>query len=125
MSWQIDARTGDYIMTNGAPLDDPSLIYPSYYRLKTERSHWLYAPDDQYGSDFYVQKKRFTANDVNPYSNIAEQALQPIIDDGRALDVSVNFLSPLGRNDIELSTTIVDAQGQPQILSLPMVGGNV
>jgi phage gp46-like protein len=85
----------------------------------------MYAPDDQYGSDFYTQKKRFTSNDVNPYANMADQALQPMVDDGRASSVSTTFLAPVGRNDVELAATIVDAQGEPQTLNLPMVGGNV
>lgn len=125
MSWQIDPKTGDYLMTNGAPIDDPSLIYPAYYRLKSDRTQWLYAPDDNWGSDFYTKKKRFTANDVNAFTDIADKALQPMIDDGRAKSTDTVFLQPVGRNDIELSTTIVDAKGVPQELNLPMVGGNV
>lgn len=122
MSWRIDPKTGDYLMVNGAPVDDPSLIYPAYYRLKTKRTKWLYAPDTSYGSDLYTIKKRFNPNDVNPVSNIAEVALQPMVEDGRASDVSVGYLAPAGLNDIQLSAIITDAQGQPQTLNLPSVG---
>lgn len=124
MSWKIDPKTGDYLMTNGAPVDDPSLIYPAYYRLKTERTKWLYAPDNLYGSDFYTVKKRFSVNDVNPLNNLAKRALQPMLTDKRAKNVSATFLTPAGRNDVELSVTIVDSQGKPQTLNLPPVGGN-
>ena len=122
MSWRIDPKTGDYLQVNGAPVDDPSLIYPAFYRLKIKRTQWLYAPDTKYGSYLYTIKKRFNPNDVNPVANIARVALQPIIDDGRASDASVTYLSPLGLNDIQLSAVITDAQGQPQTLNLPSIG---
>lgn len=123
MSWQINPSTGDYVMTNGAPVDDTALIYPAYYRLKVQRTQWLYAPDTKYGSDFYTIKKRFNPNDVNPLANIAAVALQPMIDDGRATDVEATYLAPKSLNDTQLSVVITDAQGQPQTLNLPAVGG--
>lgn len=123
MSWQIDPKTGDYIMANGVPTEDPSLIYPAYYRLKVKRTQWLYAPDTQYGSDLYTVKKRFNPNDTNPIVNMAEVALQPIIDDGRASSIDVTYLAPKSLNDTQLSVVITDAQGEPQTLNLPVVGG--
>lgn len=122
MSWQIDPKTGDYLMTKGAPVDDSSLIYPAYYRLKVKRTQWLYAPNDQYGSDFYTIKKRFNPGDVNPLANIGAVALQPIIDDGRASDVDVTYRTSQSLNDTQLSAVITDAQGQPQTLNLPSIG---
>lgn len=122
MSWKIDPKSGDYLMAKGAPTDDPSLIYPAYYRLKVKRTQWLYAPNDQYGSDFYTVKKRFNPGDVNPLANMGTVALQPIIDDGRASDVEVSYLTSQSLNDTQLSAVITDAQGQPQTLNLPSIG---
>lgn len=122
MSWVIDPKTGDYVMTNGAPVESTSLIYPAYYRLKVERTQWLYAPDVNYGSDFYTIKKRFTATDANVLTNLAERALQPMIDDGRASVIDATFLAPKSINDSELQVDITDAQGQPQVLNLPVIG---
>jgi phage gp46-like protein len=123
MSWRINPKTGDYVMTNGAPVDDPSLIYPAYYRIMTKRTRWLYAPDDSFGSDLYTIKKRFNPGDVSPLANIVDAALQPMIDDGRATDVETTYLAPQSLYDTQLSVQITDAQGQPQTLNLPAVGG--
>lgn len=123
MSWVINPKTGDYVMTNGSPTDDDSLIYPAYYRVKIDRTRWMYAPETSYGSDFWTVKKRFGPNDVNSGVNIAERALQPMIDDGRASDIAIDFLTPRGRNDIELQVNITDAKGEQQTLNLPVVGG--
>lgn len=125
MSWEINPHTGDYVMTNGAPIDSASLRYPAYYRLKIPRTRWMYAPDDKYGSDLYTLQKRFSSNDVTPATAIAKRALQPIVDDGRAKSVTVEFLDPAGRNDIQMAATLVDKQGKPHTLNLPPVGGNV
>ena len=122
-SWKIDPKTGDPLIVNGSPVEDDSLIYPAYYRLKVRRTQWLYAPDTHYGADFYTVKKRFNPNDVNGLTNMAEVALQPMIDDGRASDVTATYLAPAGLNDTQLSVVITDAQGQPQTLNLPAVGG--
>lgn len=122
-SWRIDPKTGDTLMVNGSPVEDDSLIYPAYYRLKIKRSQWLYAPNTSYGSDFYTVKKRFNPNDTNPLINIANVALQPMIDDGRASEINASYTTPKSLNDTQLSVEIKDAQGQPQTLKLPAVGG--
>lgn len=122
-SYKIDPKTGDYLMKNGTPVVDDSLIYPAFYRLKVRRTKWLYAPDTSYGSDLYTVKKRFNPNDTTNVTNMVEVALQPMVDDGRAVAIDSKYLAPQGRNDIQLSTTITDAQGQPQTLNLPAVGG--
>lgn len=122
-TWQIDPSTGDYVMQNGAPVESDSLIYPAYYRLKTPRTKWLYAPDTNYGSDYWTVNKRFNPNDTNPLVNMTEVALQPMIDDGRASDVAATYTAPKGLNDTQISAVITDAQGTPQTLNLPVVGG--
>jgi phage gp46-like protein len=121
MSWRIDPKTGDYVMLNGAPTEDESLIYPAYYRLKIKRTQWLYAPDTFYGSDFYTVKKHFRPNEMNSLSDIALKALQPIEDDGRASDLTATIQPSAGRNDAQLSIEIIDAMGQPQKLNLPVL----
>lgn len=123
MSWQIDPKTGDYIMTNGRPTDDSSLIYPAYYRIKVSRTKWLYAPDVNYGSDFWTVRKNFTSQDASKLANLADKALQPITDDGRASDIEVDILSSRGRNDAQLSVQITDASGKTDTLNLPIIGG--
>ena len=122
MSWQIDPKTGDYIQANGRPVEDSSLIYPAYYRIKIPRTQWMYAPDTNYGSDLYTVKKHFTAGQVNPLANMVDVALQPMIDDGRASAVDTTYLAPASLYDTQLSAVITDAQGEPQTLNLPQVG---
>lgn len=124
MSWRINPKTGDYIQVNGAPVEDTSLIYPAFYRLKVKRSQWLYAPDARYGSDLHTVKKRFNPNDVNPLTDLCVRALAPMVDDGRALSTETTFLAPIGRNDVQMQTVITDAQGTPQTLNLPAIGGS-
>lgn len=122
-SWRIDPKTGDTIQVNGSPVEDDSLIYPAFYRVKIKRSQWLYAPDTNYGSDLYTVKKRFNPTELDPLQNIVDVSLQPMIDDGRASAVETDYLAPKGLNDAQLSVTITDAEGTPQTLSLPAVGG--
>lgn len=119
MSWRIDPKTGDYIMVNGAPVEDESLVYPAFYRIKVRRTQWMYAPNTKYGSDFYTVKKHFRPNEINSLTDIALKALQPLEDDGRALSVDAEFNSSNGRNDAQLSLKITDAMGQVQQLDLP------
>lgn len=120
MSWQIDPGTGDYVMTQGKPVDDSSLIYPAYYRLTIGRARWMYAPDDQYGSDLHTLKKR---ND-KAMVDMTERAMQPMIDDGRALSADVTLNPPAGsvRSNTGAAVVITDAQGNPEVLPLPPVG---
>lgn len=120
-SWQIDPSTGDYLMTNGAPVESEDLAIPAYYRLKVRRGQWMYAPDDEYGSDFWTVKKHFRPNEVNSLTDIGLKALQPMVDDGRAADIEASFGSSVGRNDSQINFKITDAMGQQQQLSLPVL----
>ncbi len=126
-SWQINPTSGDYVMEGGSPVPSESLTIPAYYRLKVQRGRWLHAPDDGYGSDFYLIRKRFNGGDLSGLQNIAEKALQPMIDDGRASDVEVtpNRSQQTSRNNSLLGIKIADAQGQVEELDLPpiVVGG--
>lgn len=111
--WDVDPKTGDYKMVNGAPSQTDSLLLPAYYRFKIQRGKWLYAPDTDYGSDFGSVKKRpgVAANEV--MENIGERALQPILDDARAKSITITS-TPAGRHGFDLATKIIDAQGEVQ-----------
>lgn len=124
-SWKIDPKTRDYVMAGGAPVPTTDIKVPAFYRLKIHRGRWLYAPDDRYGSDFYLVKKRFNGKDLGGLTNIAEKALQPLIDDGRASAVEVvpDTRQQQSRNNAFMEIEITDAQGEVQKLDLPPIGG--
>lgn len=121
MSWQINATNGDYIMTNGAPVDDPNLIYPAYYRLKIRRQQWLYAPNSTYGSDFYKLQRNYTTKPNTSIETIGARALQPIVDDGRATSIAVT-VTGVSRSGIQLQTNITSGNSQPSTLTLNGLG---
>jgi phage gp46-like protein len=121
MSWQIDPSTGDYIMTNGAPVDDPSLEYPAYYRLKIPRTQWMYAPDNKYGSDFYKIQRNMTTKPQTALENIASRALQPIVDSGRATSATVD-VTGVARSGVSLQVDIESGQAQTSTLTLDGLG---
>lgn len=125
MSWVIDPKTGDYVMTDGKPTESDSPLYPAYYRLTIARGRWLYAPDTQYGSDLGLQSKRSSSQSLNALSNIASRALQPLLDDGRAIsvDVALTQPQPTSRNQAALDIEIVNPEGVTETLSLPPIGG--
>lgn len=110
-NWDRDPHTGDYKMEKGAPIQTNSLLIPAYHRLKVKRTQWLYAPDPGYGSDFYLVKKRANTNANTQLENIAERALQPMVDDGRANTITVT-VDANTRNGAGMTTKIVDAQGE-------------
>lgn len=112
-------------MENGSPVPSNSLIYPAFYRYRIPRGGWMYAPDDNYGSDFATVKKRFNGADLGGLVNIAQRALQPIIDDGRAGSVTItpNTGSSANRNVSTFTTDIVDTQGNLDTLILPPLTG--
>ena len=107
-------------MENGAPKQTNSLRIPAYHRLRISRTKWLYAPDNQYGSDFYALKKRKNSSDVTTVENTAARALQPLIDDGRSSEISIEAKVNT-RHNVGLQTQITDAQGEPEELNLPGV----
>lgn len=110
-SWTVDPTDGDYVMTNGQPEQSDSLKIPAYFRLKTKRGKWLYAPDEKYGSDFYTVVKRPSENANRRLENVALAALQPILDDGRAAEIDAT-ITVNTRGKSEMAVTIVDAAGE-------------
>lgn len=110
-SWTINPVTGDYVMTNGSPTNDSSTKPAAYYRLRIGRTQWLYAPDTDYGSDFGLLRKRHTNEDSKILEGIAQRALQPLIDDGRAVAIDVATVQN-GRNFAQLAVQITETTGK-------------
>lgn len=119
--WEIDPATGDYIMEGGSPVLTAELTHAAYYRLKVPRKKWLYAPDANYGSDFASFTGKQTTATTSTLEAMAQRALKPIIDDGRATEIDVTALSR-SRNGTQLETDITTAQGQTQTLQLDSIG---
>jgi phage gp46-like protein len=119
-SWDLDPKTGDYIMQGGSPVETDSLRIPAYIRLKVRRAEWLYAPDDDYGSDFHLIKKRKSTDDASNLEAIGARALQPIADDGRASLITVDTIA-VSRHNVGLRTEIEDAGGEVETLDLPQI----
>jgi phage gp46-like protein len=122
ITWSLDPTIGDYVMgTDGNPVQDTSLLTPSYIRLKTQRTKWLYAPDNTFGADFYLIQKNHSGSDTDTLQSVAQRALQPCIDDGRASAIAVtNAGQSLYESD--LSVIITDVIGQPVAIPLDSIG---
>lgn len=123
MEWQRDQSTGDYVQdANGRPVMDSTLAAPVRTRLRAHRQHWLHAPDDQWGSDFYsyLRKKSVNLKDGLGES-IATRALDPLVQDGRAdnLEVDTQFTQ---RGGVAFSTTLLDRQRQEEYTVVTPVG---
>lgn len=119
--FKIDPVTKDYVMVGGSPVNDPSITHPVYFRLMVQRTRWMYAPNDRYGSDFWMEKNKNYVAKPTVLEACADRALQPLIDDGRATSVT-NTLASRSRNAIGLQCDIVDSQGEPQTIDLPSIG---
>jgi phage gp46-like protein len=70
----------------------------------------LYAPDNKYGSDFYAQVKRRSTDDASYFENLAANALEELINDGRAQTVEAT-VTEASRAGVALTIQITDAQG--------------
>ncbi len=121
MSWVIDPTTGDYVMTQGKPVDSADLKFPAYYRLKIKRQKWMYAPDSKYGSDYYKVTRNYTTKPQTALEKIAARALQPIVDDGRATNIAVT-VSGVSRNGVAVDCAITSGQNTLSTLTLNGLG---
>ncbi len=110
-SWLMNPGTRDYEQSGGSPVIDKSLKMPIYFRTLVPRTRWMYAPDNTYGSDFWQYKNKQGPNAPSVVESIEQRALQPILDDGRALRIDV---SPINdpRVGIQLNVTARDASGE-------------
>lgn len=120
-NWEVDPKTGDYVLEGGSPKQTDSLTVPAYFRLKTPRLGWMYAANDKFGSDFHTIKKRQTSRDSSQIETLAANALQPMADDGRAASINIET-KVITRNAIGLETQIIKANGKIEELILPSLG---
>lgn len=120
-SWAIDPSTRDYRISGGSPVQDATLVTPAYVRLKTRRTQWLYAPNPQYGSDYFRMHRRLPLKEVARLPDLASKALQPLIDDGRAASVTADVAQTV-RGAATVNVKIIDAQGAPQEFKFNPIG---
>lgn len=120
--WNIDPATGDYVLVGGQPQQLTNLKIPAYYRWKTKRTKWMYAPNNKFGSDFYTLKKNISSdNDVSQIENLAARALQPLVDDGRATEITVE-MKKRERHGFCLAGRITEASGEIQEFEFDAIG---
>lgn len=110
-SWKVNPESGDYLLDKGRPVETNSLQMPAYFRLRTRRREWLYAPDDKYGSDFHTVTRNQTQNGPTFIEALAEQALQPVVDDGRASEIEITGKLE-SRSNVSLEVAITDSSGK-------------
>lgn len=120
-TWNINPQTGDYVMERGAPEQTNSLQVAAYFRLKAKRSRWMYAPDPQWGSNLFMIKKRTTSSDNTLVENTAADALQPIVDSGRASDIEIETVDK-ARHGISMKVQITDAAGNVERVEFVSLG---
>lgn len=119
-NWNIDPGKRDYKLANGAPEQTDSLTIPAYIRLKARRGRWMYAPNSIWGSNFYLIQKRKSTQDASFLENLAADALQPIIDDKRAKEITVST-TVVSRHNVGMQVDIVDASNEEQSITLPSI----
>lgn len=117
-SWKINPETRDYeIGADGKPVIDRTTLTPAYVRLITPRTQWLYAPDARYGSDFRLKIDRNGPAAAGNLEAMAERALQPMIEDGRATAVEV-VVDEMTRNAAGMTARIQEVTGKVTELKL-------
>lgn len=116
----IDPGTGDYVIENGNTVKDYSTQFPAYVRLKTQRKRWLYAPDNNYGSDFY-KVSRLGKDTPRLLETITTKALQPLIDDKRAREIGA-ICSVVNRNQTSIEIQIIEANNEIKTFEFSPVG---
>lgn len=123
-SWDINPATGDYIMDDqGRPQQTDSLRVPAYFRIKSPRGQWLFAPNPKWGCVIPLRNRKNSIQDQQQLVQEAVSALQPIQDDGRAalINVALNTTAQRGRNAAGLEIELLDNQGQIEKFILPGV----
>lgn len=121
-SWLMDPATRDYSQDGGAPVITRSLKMPMYFRTLAPRKRWLYAPDDNWGSDFHLLHTKNGPNAGPAAQAIERRALQPLIEDGRALDVSVGVSQQ--RGGLVVDARAIEANGtETELTGLRPLGG--
>lgn len=121
--WNRNPKNGDYVVVNGSPESTNDLKVPAYMRLKTGRGKWLYAKSKSFGSMIGDVKKLPARKNEAVLERLTEQALQPMIDDGRAQSVTVHMVDG-DRDGRLLSISIVDRQNENQEFAFSPIGGD-
>lgn len=118
-TWLIDPETRDYRMhANGTPVETDSLLVPAYIRLRAPRRRWMYAPDPNWGSDFWRERRRHQPADGSRHETLANQALQPLLDSGRATAVdSTADLSTRTASGLRITVTPPGAEPETLVFS--------
>ncbi|MBI5435959.1 MAG: phage GP46 family protein [Nitrosomonadales bacterium] len=102
----IDSSTRDYTLSNGAALRDPAggLSNSCYLRLSVPLgSYW---PDKNFGSRLHeLQREKDVARVAMLARQYAEQALAPILADGRATQINVSTERAAGRLNLLIEVT--------------------
>jgi len=97
--FRIDPETGDYsLASTGLPEKTTSLLQPAYVRLRTELGQWMHDPS--LGSRYHeLERVKITPAVEAQTVEFAEQALRPIVEDGRATKVTIETVesSRVGR----------------------------
>ena len=108
----IDFTKRDYVEVQGALKRDPAngLLNACYIRLTTPLgSYW---GDISLGSRLHeLQREKDVARVSKLARQYAQQALQPILDDGRASQININTEQP-GNGRLILLIEVVDAAQQ-------------
>lgn len=122
-TWLLNPESGDYVVDDqGKPVIDNSLKVPAYIRLRAPRTQWMYAPDVNYGSDFYQGKLKHNPESRKTVELIAQRALQALMTDGRARQIIVDTVTQ-SRFSLGFRTVILDIQGQRDDFSItPILG---
>ena len=120
--WDRDPATGDYVVENGAPVNTDSLRVPAYIRLRAHREGWLYAPSRDFGSAIADVKKLSSTVKDTLLENLHEQALAPLIADGRASTITAETIER-ARGGRAVRVTIVDRQNKPEDFDFAPIGG--
>lgn len=112
MQARIDPLTGDYDGTQITHLGNAV-----YLRIKTPRgSYW---PDPSFGSRLHLlNREKDLARLARQAEQYAREALQPLLDDGRATRLEVQAVRESGR--LTLRVTVFDANGEPHRFEHPV-----
>ncbi|MDP3427472.1 MAG: phage GP46 family protein [Humidesulfovibrio sp.] len=113
----LDSISGDYALAYGALVPDPArgLANAVYLRLKTPLgSYWA---DAALGSRLHeLQREKDVARVAILAKAYCEQALQPLLDDGRALAFSVGT-ERLHDGRLGLAVRVTDAGGREHLFN--------
>lgn len=123
MDTLINPQTGDYqadAVRPGEWARDPAngLLNAAYLRLMTPLGSWF--ADAALGSRLHeLAREKDVARAARLTRQYAEQALQPLLDDGRAQSISVRTDRP-GNGWLVLAIELVDARGVSSAFELPV-----